>query len=81
MQGAQEISLPSQHGGHNLEVEVRVDGKRLGRASVPLNASKVEVPFDLGGLKPQKGAFDVECLATLSPTPNPNANPSLGAVS
>ncbi|KAK7684428.1 hypothetical protein QCA50_012375 [Cerrena zonata] len=83
VQGAQEILLPSLESlsvdgkGLGFDVEIRVGGKRLGRANVPLNATKVEVPFDLGSLKPQKNAFDVECLATFSPTssnPSPNAN-------
>lgn len=65
--GAVPITLPSgsSHSGE-LVVTVTVDGQNLAHGTVPLNASKVELPFSLSSLKPRKEPYDISCSATYS---------------
>lgn len=62
--GAAPIDLPAHGPAGALEVTVKVNGRVLTKGHVGLNASKVELPFSLKGLKPQSAAFDIECSAT-----------------
>ncbi|KAI0633087.1 hypothetical protein C8Q77DRAFT_1272023 [Trametes polyzona] len=66
IQGATPIELPAHGALGELEVTVKVNGHTLARGPVVVNASKVELPFSLRGLKPQSKPFDVECSATYS---------------
>ncbi len=63
---AQAIDLPSHGALGHLAVTISVNGHVLATENVPLNASKVAVPFSLRSLKPQTKAFDVSCSATYS---------------
>ncbi|KAI0698278.1 hypothetical protein BC835DRAFT_1269232 [Cytidiella melzeri] len=63
---AQSIVLPAHGALGNLAVTISVNGHILAAENVPLNATKIEVPFFLGTLKPQRSAFDVSCTATYS---------------
>ena len=67
--GAAPVELPAHGPLGTLEVTVtaKTKGKTvtLAHGPVPVNASKVELPFSLAGLSPQMDAFDVECTATL----------------
>lgn len=65
--GASPITLPSNSLLGDLLVTVTANGKFLTTGVVPLNASKVELPFSLVGLQTQKQAYDVSCSATYSP--------------
>ena len=57
--GAEPISISSG----SLEVTISANGKTLGQSQVPLNATKYEIPFSLGGLKAQTNAYNVSCTA------------------
>ncbi|KAF7798797.1 hypothetical protein EIP86_010022 [Pleurotus ostreatoroseus] len=63
--GAVPVTLPTHGGATSLTVTVSHDGRTLAEGRVPLNASKVELPFSLRGLSPQKEAFNLTCTATL----------------
>ncbi|EMD34907.1 hypothetical protein CERSUDRAFT_124938 [Gelatoporia subvermispora B] len=66
--GAEPIDIPLLGELADLLVTVNVDGHELiSGGVVPLNATKVELPFSLAGLKPQKEAFNVSCSATFAP--------------
>ena len=62
--GAVPISLPGHGGAGKLEVSVSVNGRRVTSGQVPVNATKVELPFSLVGFRPQMEAFEVSCSAT-----------------
>lgn len=47
-----------------LDVEVFVDGHLLTLGSVPLNATKFELPFSLADLEPRSKAYTISCIAT-----------------
>lgn len=65
--GAAPITLPTGWSGlDTLAVTVSVGGKTLAQGNVPLNASAHELPFSLGGLQPQMGAYNVSCTASYS---------------
>lgn len=64
--GAAPIDLPTHGLPGVFEVTVKVNGKTLAKGPVGLNATKIELPFSLKGLKPQTTPFDVECSATYS---------------
>ncbi|OCH92519.1 hypothetical protein OBBRIDRAFT_791109 [Obba rivulosa] len=66
--GAEPIDIPALGELGEVLVTVSVDGHELVTGGVvPLNATKVELPFSLAGLKPQKAAFNVSCSATYAP--------------
>ena len=67
IEGTVPISLPADGHGAALTLAVTIshNGKTLASGHVPLNASKVELPFSLSGLKPQKTPLDLLCAATL----------------
>ncbi len=67
---ASSISLPA-HADPTLiplVVTVSLNGHTLAEGLVPLNASKVELPFSLksAGLKPQTEAYNLSCTASFS---------------
>ncbi|CCM01655.1 uncharacterized protein FIBRA_03717 [Fibroporia radiculosa] len=62
------ISLPDDGLLGDLLVTVEVDGMIVTGGIVPLNATKVELPFSLIGLTPQKAARDVSCTAVYAST-------------
>ncbi|PSS11014.1 hypothetical protein PHLCEN_2v3310 [Hermanssonia centrifuga] len=67
---ASSISLPA-HADLTLiplVVTVSLNGHTLAEGLVPLNASKVELPFSLksAGLKPQTEAYNLSCTASFS---------------
>ncbi|KAH9886700.1 hypothetical protein C8Q73DRAFT_714979 [Cubamyces lactineus] len=64
IQGAAPIDLPEHGILGELSVTITVDGHTIAKGPVALNASKVELPFSLGSLKPQSKPFDVKCAAT-----------------
>lgn len=64
--GARAITLPPHGAGSSLTVTISHNGRTLAEGRVPLNASKVELPFSLEGFRPQKDAFDLTCTATLT---------------
>ena len=64
IQGAAPIELAEHGAPGGLLVTITVDGHTLAKGPVALNASKVELPFSLGSLKPQSKPFDVKCAAT-----------------
>ena len=66
--GAQAISLPAHGDPGSLAVTVSVDGRTLASGTVPLNATRVELPFSLAGLEPRMQAFDVSCTAEYTHT-------------
>ena len=63
---ARDINLTTKGALGDLAVTISVDGHVLATANVPLNSTKVEVPFSLSGLTPQTKPFDVSCSATYS---------------
>ncbi|KAH9834490.1 uncharacterized protein C8Q71DRAFT_769168 [Rhodofomes roseus] len=62
--GASAINLPSNGPLGDVIISVEVNGRVVTGGAVPLNSSKVELPFSLAGLTPQKSAYDVSCRAT-----------------
>ncbi|KAH8092183.1 hypothetical protein BXZ70DRAFT_461711 [Cristinia sonorae] len=72
--GAAPISLGTRtaHGKEDpgkLQVTINIDGKRVTTGhTVALNATKVEIPISLSGLRPRMEAFDVSCSATFTPS-------------
>jgi hypothetical protein len=64
--GAQPITLSDN--SHTLDVVISVGDTHLADASVPLNASKFEIPFPLHNLTAQKAAYNISCTATYSKT-------------
>ncbi|KAI0791029.1 hypothetical protein C8Q75DRAFT_732642 [Abortiporus biennis] len=64
--GAELVTLPTNPKTSlgSLTVTVSIDGKSITKGSVPLNATKVELPFSLSALRPQMDAFNVTCSAT-----------------
>lgn len=57
------ITLPSGGRLGDVQVSVKVDGRPVAAGTVPLNASKVELPLSLTGLVPRKDTYDVSCSA------------------
>ncbi|KAH9929422.1 uncharacterized protein B0H18DRAFT_1117456 [Fomitopsis serialis] len=62
--GASAVALPSSGPLGDVLVTVEIDGRVVTSGTVPLNSTKVDLPFSLGGLTPQKSAYDVSCSAT-----------------
>lgn len=63
--GAVPISIPAHGLLDDLVVTVSINGRVLASGLVPLNASKVEIPTSLIGLKPQTQPYEVSCSASL----------------
>ncbi|KII90097.1 hypothetical protein PLICRDRAFT_40295 [Plicaturopsis crispa FD-325 SS-3] len=62
---ASAITLPSDGSAPSqLMVTLRINGSNVGQGSVPLNASKAEIPLSLAGLTPQSSPYDVSCSAS-----------------
>jgi hypothetical protein len=60
------ITLSSHPSSQKLDVTIAVSGHgTIAHASVPLNASKFEIPFSLASLKASTTPLDVTCSATL----------------
>ncbi|TFY61407.1 hypothetical protein EVJ58_g4519 [Rhodofomes roseus] len=57
--GASGINLPSNGPLGDVIISVEVNGRVVTGGAVPLNSSKVELPFSLAGLTPQKSAYDI----------------------
>ncbi|GBE86870.1 hypothetical protein SCP_1001120 [Sparassis crispa] len=66
IEGAVPITLSEYTGPGELAVTVSLEGRVLTTGVVPLNATKVELPFSLLGLEPQMASFDVSCEASYS---------------
>lgn len=62
--GAVPIALPDGDHIGQLSVIVLVGEQVLAQGEVPLNSSKVELPFHLFELRPKMDAFNVTCTAT-----------------
>ncbi|KIP02361.1 hypothetical protein PHLGIDRAFT_130785 [Phlebiopsis gigantea 11061_1 CR5-6] len=63
---AQPISLPSRGSLGSLSVTISVDGRAISTGLVPLNTTKVELPFTLLGLSPRTEVYNVSCTAEYS---------------
>lgn len=61
--GSAPISLSENGGAEEVVVSVAVNGQVITRGIVPLNATKIELPFSLAELTPQKNAYEVACTA------------------
>ncbi|TCD66256.1 hypothetical protein EIP91_001619 [Steccherinum ochraceum] len=64
--GASPITLPEHGSIGKLDVTISIAGKKVASGQVPVNATKVELPFSLSGLRPRMDAFNVSCTATYS---------------
>ncbi|KAH9932841.1 hypothetical protein B0H21DRAFT_760442 [Amylocystis lapponica] len=62
--GAAPISIPDHGDLGSVAVTVSTNGHVLADGTVPLNASKVELPFSLSDLEPTTGAYNISCTAT-----------------
>ncbi|THH33377.1 hypothetical protein EUX98_g816 [Antrodiella citrinella] len=62
--GAAAIDLGSYGVPESVDVTISIDGRPVAAGSVPLNSTKFEIPFALGGLRPQATPFNVSCSAT-----------------
>jgi hypothetical protein len=49
-----------------LTVTAQVNGKTIAKGSIPLNATKAELPLALKGLIPRSQAYDLSCTATIN---------------
>lgn len=66
--GAVPIDLPSQsHALGDILVTVKLGERVLTEGLVPLNATKVELPFSLLGIEPKSAPYDLTCSATYAP--------------
>lgn len=63
---AQPISLPSRGSLGSLSITISVDGRPISTGLVPLNTTKVELPFTLLGLTPRTEVYNVSCTAEYS---------------
>lgn len=50
-----------------LEVNISLNGNTLGTATVPLNATAFEIPFNLQGIQPQMSPYTLSCEAAYTP--------------
>lgn len=64
--GAQSIAFPEHGPLGSVDVTISVNSHVVAKGDVPLNASKVEIPFSLHQLEPQPEAFQVSCTASYS---------------
>ncbi|KAF8626683.1 hypothetical protein AX15_004767 [Amanita polypyramis BW_CC] len=62
--GAKPIVIPDGSYPGSLNVTVSVDGRVLAKGSLPLNATKHELPFSLSALQPRPAAYKLTCTAT-----------------
>lgn len=63
--GAEPITLPTHNAPlGDLSVQVKIGDRLLTTGLVPLNATKVELPFSLLGLQPRSAAYEVSCTAS-----------------
>ena len=62
--GAETIALPEDGDLGELLVTVTANGRFLTEGIVPLNASKVELPFSLLDLEPQMASYELEFTGT-----------------
>ncbi|KAI6013051.1 hypothetical protein BKA83DRAFT_685024 [Pisolithus microcarpus] len=53
--------------GGELEVNISLNGNTLGTATVPLNATAYEIPFNLQGIQPQMSPYNLSCEAAYNP--------------
>ncbi|KAF8154280.1 hypothetical protein B0H34DRAFT_784208 [Crassisporium funariophilum] len=63
---AAPIHIPNMKSLGSLSVTVSVNGKKITSGTVPLNATKHALPFSLSSLKPQIGAYEITCTASIS---------------